>query len=510
MPTKTIPLIGSYTNRSYGVFTNKDQEFINCFPEVVGNSITQARSAWIVRRTGFILGGRTGILSSDLSSYGACVWSSKADGTMPAIMSWIKSDSTLTKIYRVQTTTGNMTQVGGDIASTSNCFFLTETLVSGTSNITGIFSDNSTGAYEYWYFPEGGAWTQITDGDFPPNIGTPEPLTPYITHLDGYTFVMTTNGKIWNSDVNSIANWTASSFITAQSQPDNGTAIARYKDYIIGCGSRSIEFFYNAGNPTGSVLSPVANSTINIGVLPATNGISQIKEVGDTLYFIGRDLASGQVGAYRLEGNSAKKVSTQSVDKMFDPYYTGGAVNGICGVIYTMGKRHVLFSGPTSCTKQLAYCIDNDFWWTFSLSSQAAPVKGAITGNNADGGQMTTFINNYSDVYRAYYMNSSSDGGENVPVTVRTSGLDFDTDEHKFVSDIWLDADTESAGTVTLEKSDDDYGSWQTLGTFDLTKHEKRITRCGSHTGERAYRLTHSALTSFRAKSLRIKYTTST
>jgi hypothetical protein len=99
------------------------------------------------------------------------------------------------------------------------------------------------------------------------------------------------------------------------------------------------------------------------------------------------------------------------------------------------------------------------------------------------------------------------DDGAAYSLIIQTQGLDFDTDELKTVSDIWLDADTQSSGTALLEASDDDYATWKTIGTFDMTKHEKRITRCGSHRGERAYRLTHSANTAFRAQNLRIKYT---
>ena len=67
-------------------------------------------------------------------------------------------------------------------------------------------------------------------------------------------------------------------------------------------------------------------------------------------------------------------------------------------------------------------------------------------------------------------------------------------------------ADTQSAGTATLEKSDDDFNTWQTLGTFDMTQQKKRIPRAGSHLGARAYRLTHSYNGPFRATHLEIDY----
>ena len=93
---------------------------------------------------------------------------------------------------------------------------------------------------------------------------------------------------------------------------------------------------------------------------------------------------------------------------------------------------------------------------------------------------------------------------------IRTSKIDHDYGGRKFINSIRLIADDQASGTATLEASDDDYGSWVTLGTFDMTSHDKKISACGSHVGGRAYRLTHSANTPFRAEALEIDYTQDT
>jgi hypothetical protein len=89
---------------------------------------------------------------------------------------------------------------------------------------------------------------------------------------------------------------------------------------------------------------------------------------------------------------------------------------------------------------------------------------------------------------------------------IRTSKVDFGVDKRKFIRSITLVADEQSSGTVTLECSDDDYVTWRTLGTFDLTNHKKRINACGSHVGGRAYRLTHTENAPFRAEALEFEY----
>ena len=507
MPTKTIPLFGSFSNR--GDIT-KDQEFINCFPQVQKNPISGKGSVDLYKRTGTESCSDTNL--NNTSSFGACVWDGSANTPGVAVLSFVISAGTSVEVWKV-IAVNTVVQVGGDISTTNNCLFLNDTAISGTANLTGVFVDSSTSLKEVWYFPEGGAWTQITDGDFPPNQGTPLPITPYIAHMDGYMFVMCVNGQIWNSDINSLANWTATSFLTANAGPDGGVGIARYKDYIVGFGKKTVQFFYNAGNPVGSPLSPVANSTINIGALPvwSTTGINNIKVVGDTVYWIGIDGNTGKKGIYRLNGMHAEKVSNQTVEKLLDPgldYFLG-----ICGGFYWGGKQHVMFYSGAS-NFNFCYCIDTDFWWTLQLASQTDSIKGIVSAfPNQSVGIVSSFFNGYStlsNVYRSFADAGTTftDATATMTATVRTNGIDLDTDEEKFVTEIWLDADTQASGTATLECSDDDYASWVTLGTFDMTKHEKRITRCGSHTGERAYRLTHSANTAFRARAIRIKYAT--
>ena len=91
-------------------------------------------------------------------------------------------------------------------------------------------------------------------------------------------------------------------------------------------------------------------------------------------------------------------------------------------------------------------------------------------------------------------------------MTIQTARINHGTDKRKFVKSVRLIADNQESGTATLEKSDDDYGTFTTLGTFDMTSMDKRINRCGSYKGGRSYRITHSANTAFRAEALEIEY----
>ena len=59
-----------------------------------------------------------------------------------------------------------------------------------------------------------------------------------------------------------------------------------------------------------------------------------------------------------------------------------------------------------------------------------------------------------------------------------------------------------STSALTVEKSDDDYQTFQNLGegTIDLTKQNKVTHRCGNYR-DRAIRLTHSANTDCRLEA---------
>jgi hypothetical protein len=99
-----------------------------------------------------------------------------------------------------------------------------------------------------------------------------------------------------------------------------------------------------------------------------------------------------------------------------------------------------------------------------------------------------------------------TDDGSGYICEIRTIRIDHGTAKRKTINKVKLICDKESTGTVTLEASDDDYGSWVMWGSFDLTKMEPTINRCGSYVGGRAYRLRHENSAHFRAEALEIEY----
>ena len=496
MPKDTLPLVGSsYVRQPDTALATKDQIFTNCSPEVIENKFTRSMTAYITKREGHFFASTT--TAGNLARTGATLWMGKADGTNPAVFSFVIGAGTSVEIWNITTNS----QIGSDIATSNNCFEITEAVVSGVSNLLAVISDSGTSALEGWFFPEGGSWTQITDGDFPPNVGTPVPLAGAPVQLDGTTYWMTTGGVIYGSDLNSVSSYTATNFIAAQSYPDGGVGLARYKDYVVGFGTRSIEFFYNAGNAVGSLLSPVEGGTITVGALKNSN-IPTIKQIGSTVYWIGVDINTGKQGVYRLNGAQAEKVSNEYIDKIVG---TSGQIGGIAGVMVIFGMQQIVFyNSSATLTYSWCYCIETGHWWKFAGAAQTKTIAAALSPistrpaafayRDGAGAHALADLSSYLDADVAYTM------------TLQTALINHGTDRRKFVKSIRLLADTQASGTATLAASDDDYANFVTLGTFDMTSMDKRIQPGGSYKGGRSYRITHSANTAFRAWGLEIEY----
>ena len=512
MPTQRIPLFGSYQNRNQNptlfTATAPDQQFINCYPDVTKNALSGRGSVTLNKRPGW---GSVGVISSVTGQYGACIWYGNSAVISPVCASFYKGGSSVIQVYDVYSTAS---QIGGDIANAKACLSLSEAIISGTANLLAIVADDA-GSFplEAWYFPEGGAWTQITDADFPPNLGTPEPLTGAPVQLDGFTFFMTKNGKIWNSDVNSLSAWTASSYTTAQSYPDRGVGLARYKNLIAAFSTGSIEFFQNAGF-SPSPIQPVGNANRRIGAFAGydfsnTTSPRSIFEYGDTVYFIGVETETARKGIYRLNGFAPEKISISAIDRVLN---LGSVAHRIVGSFQAHGMSHIVIgqlSGPYYC-----YCVDNGWWWlmqTASLGGSLGPT--AILGGGLTGGDKNSFMVQGNDGRHHTLAPSSpvyQDNSNAMTQTIITEKVDHGTTERKFIKRVRPVCDVQSsASTLSLSYSDDDYGTYSTAVSIDISSQaaiDFGWSRLGSYRGGRAYKLTHASNTANRMMAIDIEY----
>jgi len=498
-----IPLVGSFFNRIEGsavvsttgtvglgvvglmlvggpagtaATVTKDQRFVNCIPEKITNPFTNQPKFFLRKRPGFeVYNSGTALKASHIGN--AChVWASKGTGAIPIFA----IGNTNSEIFEATTSLGSIT---------GKCTGITETILGTTPNLLFTSGDNTA-----WYYPSGGALTQITDVDFPGNAS--RTITGKFVGLDGYTFVMDTTGRIYNSDLNSIANWTATSFLTAQMYPDAGVGLARYKNQIVAFGKETIEFFRNAGNADASPLVPTSQAFTRLGCA----GAQTITVLEDTVAWISSSDRNG-IGLYMLDGYVPKRISTATIDAQFQK----ASLSDLSTFSFRLvGKT---FIGVVTLGTTFVYCVEDDSWheWTSPDGPLWTYVAGT-TGSNSIlyslSGQVTAG--------KAYFINSQSlqyqDASANFTFLVQTSKVDFDTIKNKFGAKLSIVGDIAGAAcTVNIQWSDDDYNTFSTARTIDLANNNPNLTAIGSFR-RRAFKFTNSDSNFIRLEAMELQF----
>lgn len=334
---------------------------------------------------------------------------------------------------------------------------------------------------------------KIIDSDFPSDV-----IGPFAC-LGGYNFVMTENGRIYNSNLNSIVSWTAGEYISTNFYPDNakgGSWVVNNR--IAGISGASFEWFYNAGNPSGSPLSPSPELNFQIGAINSRS----ITRVDGSLVWIS-SLESGSASLYILDGNSPRELPNVQFNQIIgSARFSPTQFPSVITYFRLAGKKKIIVGG------RFVLDVENMIWSCVS-ETNAVPHRASgvydVLGYDTTGGAI--YAVSYTENVRIF---TSQNLGTAVAVfgdlSIRTKRIDLGTGNRKSVQYYELDSDVQASGTATLEVSDDDFQTWTTIGTFDMTKVNPRIYRGGSWKGGRAHRITHSSNTPFRASTLTIKY----
>ena len=223
--------------------------------------------------------------------------------------------------------------------------------------------------------------TQITDGDYPANT------VRGAVFLDGRFFVMTPSGEIYQSALENAASWSSLEFIQSQNDPSNGVFIAKTANYVVALKEWAIEFFYDAANPTGSILSPVMNATVPIGCAADRS----VQDLGGVLVFMGQTKNGLGRTIIQLSGASAQKISTPQIEKILD--------SSTLATVHSWSAQigsHLLY-GITlvDLEKTLVYDFSSQLW-SFFTYLEATGGAGVVTAVSALG-VVTCTAHGYSD-----------------------------------------------------------------------------------------------------------------
>lgn len=158
--------------------------------------------------------------------------------------------------------------------------------------------------------------------------------------LDGRMYVLDTESNVWGCDLlvpgnydQDIQGWdNGLNFVTCNKSSDQSVALAKHYDNLVVFGTRTIEFLFNAGNPSpGSTLGVRDDISYNVGCADPHS----IWRNGDELYFLGID-TSGQIAPYVLSQFQIKPLLSTSGSSFLT--YSLGVESGI----------HVIGSGLSS------------------------------------------------------------------------------------------------------------------------------------------------------------------
>jgi len=451
--------------------TSKDQRFLNCFPEKISDPLNGSVKYYTIKRPGVTVNS-----TPQAGSIGTAilVWSGQGTG-QKVISAFGGTNST---IYDAAVSIGTITGMATDI---------TETLVSTTATLVVPSTDNTA-----WYYDTGvGTMTKITDGDFPGNAGYT--LAGTFAHMDGFACIMTTDGKVWTSDLNSVTAWTASSFGSANSYPDTGVGLIRYKTYIMAFGTQSIQFFHNAGL-TPFPLSNVPSMTVKLGAVSA----KAITSISDVVFWCG-STPQGGIGVYQYSDG----ISIVSPSEINAILLLAGAANISLSAIRFYGKSFVVV---TASANTFVYCVEEktwhqwvssvNWWYRFASVSSGTNMLNYAISNTVTGGKVYLMDNanlQFTDDTVAY------------SAVIQTALIDFGTMKRKFYPSVELVCDKQSTTSdISLSWTDDDYQTTTTWGTVDTSAARTMADRCGS-SRRRGWIWTHSANTPMRIEAMEIE-----
>lgn len=272
---------------------------------------------------------------------------------------------------------------------------------------------------------------------------------PGIVFLDGYFFVMTDKGVIYNSALGDGTSWNALDFVTAAEEPGAGVALGKSANYLVALKEWSTEPFYDAGNATGSPISPVKSMSTRVGCASG----SSLVDVDDKLIWISQTKDKGR-SVHVMQGlQQQTPVATPDVERVLE--LDDLASVSAYGLRIAGHVLYVLTLHTSAIT--LVYDLTSGVWYQWTSLTADTPLSvTSMTRSGTTVTVVTSTAHGRSDgdpVLFAGADQSDYNGRFNVAVVSSTS-LSFQVDSNQA---------TTATGTITA--------TTYTEGHFAYTKH---------------------------------------
>jgi len=358
---------------------------------------------------------------------------------------------------------------------------------------------------------------QITDVDFPTEQIPALTLAKGGAVLNGKLFVFTTDGDIYGSDINDPTSWNGLNFRNAEVEPDGGIYLGEHHQHIVAIGNRSLEFFYWANNPTGSVISPRTDIDWAIGAVDRYS----FWEEADLLFWVGFT-ASGGVSVYSLQDFTPVKISTYDIDTFLGDAVTTNSAKllgsglQVGGRIYYILTIYYLSNGNVSPTTTLVYELTSNKWYLWELehpgindcpiarwtkSTETRLGEGILSNGDlitpsGSTNAQDTFGDDFvfeADVFESGVFAGTSSSGTDIGMEIVTGQRDFGNRKYKYQSELWsVHTPTVTTQTLNVRTSDESDTDWSDAMPIDTSDVGDRIRRLGRFR-QRNYKLTYQS-----------------
>lgn len=373
-----------------------------------------------------------------------------------------------------------------------------------------------------WYIAVGSSQVlvEITDTDFPGYHSTGGfQLARGGAVLDGTLYVMDTLGTISSCAIEDPTDWNALDFIEAEVEQDGGVELARHMNHVVAFGQRTIEFFYNAANPTGSPLAVRQDISHEIGA------VDHCTTWGDAnrLVFVAQS-KHGSVGVYMMESFGVNEISPPDLDTFLtsalhtdSKKLIGSGFTASHDSFYILTVYHLDGSDNVYPLESLVYSFATNTWTRFDLMhagiNECPMVDFAVVNKTQLGegilsnGDVVTIADDFSPldstnaqggvfedtVFEAGVFTGAVAGfGTNISMEIVTGHTDHNTVNRKFMSSLRVAGPvTKAAQTLTVQWSDESNQDYNAGKTIDTSLPARRINRLGSYR-QRNFKLTYA------------------
>ena len=359
-----------------------------------------------------------------------------------------------------------------------------------TVTISSAFTTKASGTYNFYNQGLSGTYlvtpsqtaasTTITGG---PTVSAqasaslnsfPANPVPGLVYLDGYVFAMDSQGQIWQSDNENPTAWGALNFTSAKSEADQGKTIARHLNYIVAFKEWTADFFFDAGNATGSVLSINQSAHMEIGCADGNS----IQNPEQTLIWMGNVVEGGR-GIYMLNGLSPGKVSTKAVET----FLNASNLSGTYSWLYKIAGHTLYGLVLTDQNVTLVFDIQEQEWHVWTTSK-----------DNIGGGENyfeCSFVTQFPYNSGSFYVLDAVNGlvftlsptnyvDPFGPIRMRivTDRMDFNTFAFKVGSALTIFGD-QINDVMQVRHTEDDYTTWSQYRNINLNLQKPCLYQLG-------------------------------